>query len=79
MPSHAHSFNPYAAFKALLAPAPLQTGTVRDIHQGVATIELPGGALIHARGQASTGQKVFVRGGLIEGAAPDLPVVTGQV
>ena len=79
MPSHAHSFNPYAAFKALLAPAPLQIGMVQSIHQGVATIELPGGALIRARGQASTGQKVFVRGGLIEGAAPDLPVVTGQV
>ena len=60
MPSHAHSFNPYTAFKALLAPAPLQTGTVQSIHQGVATIELPGGALI-------------------EGAAPDLPVVTGQI
>ena len=79
MPSHAHSFNPYAAFKALLAPAPLQTGTVQSIHQGVATIELPGGALIRARGQASAGQQVFVRGGLIEGAAPDLPVVTGQI
>ena len=79
MPSHAHSFNPYAAFKALLAPAPLHIGMVQSIHQGVATIELPGGALIRARGQASAGQKVFVRGGLIEGAAPDLPVVTGQV
>ena len=79
MPSHAHSFNPCAAFKALLAPAPLQTGTMRDIHQGVATIELPGGALIRARGQASTAQKVFVRGNLIESTAPDLPVVTGEV
>lgn len=75
MPEH----NPWAAWRALLAPAALQIGAVQSVTSGIATIELPGGALIRARGQAAPGQRVFVRGGLIEGPAPDLPLVTGQV
>jgi len=66
--------NPYAALLALLPNSPLQIGTVLDISNGVATIQLDGGGLTTARGDATTGDKVFFRDGAIEGTAPDLPL-----
>lgn len=64
--------NLYRKFKALIPDAPLLVGTV------VATtplrIELPDGAQIPARGEATIGERVFVRDGAIEGPAPTLPV-----
>lgn len=62
-------------FQALLPASPLLVGDVVSISNGLATIELPDGALISARGGASVGQRVFVRGGAIEGQAPALPFV----
>lgn len=67
--------NVYRDFIDLLPPRPLQVGTVQAVATGVATIALPGGGIIQARGQATVGQRVFVRDGLIEGTAPDLPIV----
>lgn len=67
--------NVYRDFIDLLPPRPLQVGTVQSVSTGVATIALPGGGIIQARGQATVGQRVFVRDGLIEGTAPDLPIV----
>lgn len=66
--------NPYKLLRDLLPEAPLQVGTVRAVADGVARIELPGGGLLQARGVATVDQRVFVRDGLIEGPAPDLPV-----
>lgn len=66
--------NPYAALKALLPDPPLQIGDVIDVSGGVATVQLPGGGIATARGDATVGQKVFFRDGAIEGTAPDLPV-----
>ena len=37
-------------------------------------IELPDGTQIPARGEATLGERVFVRDGAIEGPAPTLPV-----
>lgn len=71
--------NPFAQFQALLAPGPLQIGKVTAWESGIATIELPGGATLHARGQAAVGDKVFVREGAIEGPAADLPTVAGEI
>jgi hypothetical protein len=69
------SRNPYQALVRLLPQRPLQVGTVQGIIGGVATISLPGGGTIHARASAATvGQRVFVRDGVVEGEAPDLPV-----
>ena len=45
-----------------------------SVTSGIASIELPGGGVLKARGDATTGQQVFVRGGVIEGTAPNLPV-----
>ena len=40
----------------------------------VARVQLPGGGELLARGDAQVGEKVFVRDGAIEGAAPSLPL-----
>lgn len=66
--------NPFKALKALLPDAPLLVGTVASISGGVAVVVLPDGGEVAARGAASIGARVFVRDGLIEGAAPILSV-----
>lgn len=71
--------NLFRAFLNLLPARPLQVGTVLSVSDGIAAIELPGGGVLQARGQATAGQRVFVRDGVIEGAAPDLPVVLIEV
>lgn len=66
--------NLYKAFLDLIPDPALQTGTVTSVSNNIALVELPGGGEIKARGDATVGQKVFVRGGVIEGQAPNLPV-----
>ena len=56
-----------------------KVGTVLDTEGAVATIELPGGGVLRARGDALVGQRVFVRDGLIEGPAPELEWIEGEV
>jgi hypothetical protein len=68
------TFNPWKALQGLVSGAPLQVGVVVAIEDGVASIELPGGGLVQARGAASIGSTVFVRGGVIEGESTDLPI-----
>jgi len=71
--------NIYRTFLNLLPARPLQVGTVLSIAGEVASVELPGGGRLQARGQATVGQRVFIRDGVIEGAAPDLPVALIEV
>lgn len=66
--------NPYKLLKSILPDPPLLVGDVIDIDAGTATIELPDGGRVQARGSATVGQRVFVRDGVIEGEAPSLPV-----
>jgi hypothetical protein len=66
--------NPYKVLQGLLPRAPLQVGVVQAVAGGVATIELPGGGMAQARGEAAVGDRVFFRDGAIEGAAPALAV-----
>lgn len=68
------SQNPYNRLIALLPKRPLLVGTVLDFANGVAVIEMPGGGLDTARGEATVGQRVYFRDGSIEGPAPLLPV-----
>lgn len=70
--------NPYRQFLDLMPKRPLQVGTVSAVAGGVATITLPGGGVLQARGEATAGQRVFVRDGVIEGEAPNLTYVTGE-
>ena len=71
-------FNLFQIFKSLIPQEPVQIGTVIALVDGVATVELPGGGLLYARGQASVGQRVFVRGAVIEGQAPALTYVEAE-
>lgn len=66
--------NVYQQFRALLPDPPLQVGTVTEVAAGVVTMQLPGGGLLRARGSAEVGQQVFVRDGLVEAVAPNLPL-----
>ena len=44
-----------------------------------ATVELPGGGRLQARGAATVGSQVWVRDGVIEGDAPTLTLVEIEV
>lgn len=67
-------FNPWKELTELVSGPPLQAGTVTSVEDGIATITLPGGGIVQARGIANPGQTVFVRGDVIEGEAEDLPI-----
>lgn len=67
-------YSVYEQFRQLLPDAPLQAGTVTDDAVGVATVQLPGGGVVNARGAAGLGQKVIVRDGTVEAVAPSLPL-----
>lgn len=71
--------NIYRTFLDLLPARDLQVGTVTAIANGVATVELPGGGVLRARGEAAIGDLVFVRDGLIESQAPSLTVVLIEI
>ena len=67
--------NLYQQFRALLPDPPLQVGTVIEVtgvSGGVVTVQLPGGGLLKARGNAQVRQKVFVRDAVVEAIAPNL-------
>ena len=64
--------NPYAVLLGILPPRPLLVGVVTYSANGVAEVALPGGGYERARGEATVGQRVFIRDGAIEGNAPDL-------
>lgn len=71
--------NPHARLLALLPPKPLLVGTVIAVDGGVATVELPGGGQLHARGAAVVSGRVFVRDGAIDGEAPTLTYISAEV
>ena len=66
--------NLYEQFRELLPDPPLQAGTVIDAGAGVVTVELPGGGRMRVRGHAAIGQPVFLRDGVVEAVAPNLPI-----
>lgn len=73
------STNVFALFRNLLKEPRLEIGTVVLVQNGEASISLPGGGVVRARGDATVGQKVFTRNRVIEGTAPDLPIVLIEV
>lgn len=66
--------NPYKRLLGLLPTRPLLVGDVIAYANGVATIELPGGGLLTARGEVTVNDRVYFRDGVIEGPAPVLPI-----
>lgn len=71
--------NAYKRLLALLPQRPLQIGQVVSITDGTAEIQLPGGAIVTARGDAGPGDTVFFRDGVIEGPAPSSSIVDIEV
>ena len=71
--------NLYRQFRQLLPDPPLQAGIVVEVDASRVVIALPGGGLVHGRGEATLGQTVFVRDGVIEGEAPALPQVDIEI
>ena len=71
--------NLYRQFRQLLPDPPLQAGIVVEVGASRVVIALPGGGLVHGRGEATLGQTVFVRDGVIEGEAPSLPQVDIEI
>ena len=66
------SSNAYSRLLNLLPKAPLEIGTVLYSADGVATVQLPGGGIVKARGVAADDAVVYVKSGAIEGPAPNL-------
>ena len=66
--------NIWKAFSNLVARPPLQVATVLSVSGGIARVQFPGGGELLARGDAQVGEKVFVRDGVIETQAPNLPL-----
>ena len=76
------STNLYRALRALLPEPPLQIATIIEIHatDGTSTITWPGGGTQRVRGTGvAIGSNAFVRGGVVEGAAPNLTLETIEV
>lgn len=74
--------NLLARLKSQLVPSvPLLVGEVVSLNgDGTSTVQLPDGGVMLARGQTvQVGDMAFVRGGAIEGAAPNLPAYTAEV
>ena len=71
--------SPIRRLHDLVGSPPLDVGTVTSVVDSVATIALIGGGTITARGAASVGQRVYVRGSEIVGPAPALIVESVEV
>lgn len=71
--------NLYKQLMDLMPDPALQVGVVSVLNDGIADVTLPGGGVIKARGDAAVGDSVFVRGGVIEGQAPSLSIITIEV
>jgi len=69
--------NLWAKFVRLLPSSPLLVGTVQSHNSdGTSTIVLPdGNSTLRARGQGvAVNSKAFVKDGVVQGEAPNLPV-----
>ena len=66
--------NQFQQFLDLVPDPALQVGTVQSVAANLATVIMPGGGLLKARGGSSdlVGRAVFVRNDVIEGLAPNL-------
>ena len=71
--------NLWKRLKQLLPEPPLLSGEVVATTTYGATVELPDGSLVAVRGEATVGQQVFIRDGLIEGEAPSLTPVLIEI
>lgn len=69
------SYNLYSRLRALFYQDRLEVGSVIAVEPGRVTVALPDGATVNVLGDATVGDRVYIRGGAIEGKAPALTVV----
>lgn len=71
--------NLFAEFLDLLPREVKLVGVVESVSDGQPVVALSGGGKVKARGTAAVGDRVYVRGGVVEGPAPELPSFTTEV
>jgi len=71
--------NAWIAFKALIPDAALLVGVVLTSDESGTLVELPDGSRLSVRGVAEVDACVFIRDGVIEGAAPNLPTLEIEI
>jgi hypothetical protein len=72
--------NVWAKWKRLLPDDPLLVGEIADVYaDGTVQVHPIGGGTIRVRGEGTEGDRVWVRGGRIEGAAPEMGGVEIEV
>ncbi len=69
------SYNLYSRLRALFFDDRLEVGSVTATEPGRVTVALPDGSTVSVIGEATVGDRVYIRGGVIEGMAPALTVV----
>ncbi|TAN12906.1 MAG: hypothetical protein EPN34_03005 [Burkholderiaceae bacterium] len=73
------SSNLFTDWRDLFAAGPLQVGKAIAYADGTATLQLASGGTLRALGEATVGQHYYVRDGVIQAPAPDLPLDSGEV
>lgn len=72
--------NLWRAFERLLPGEPLLIADVLSVNaDGTRTVQQLDGGVLRVTGEATVGQRVFVRAGAIEGPAPTLTSVTIEI
>lgn len=71
--------NPYKRLLRLIPGQPLDAGQVTAVTADGVTVQLIDGTTIRARGEATVGEHVYVRGGVVEGPAPALSGVDQEI
>lgn len=72
-------WNPYKRLSALTAGPRSDVGQVMSVEGDGVVVALAAGPQVKARGTAAVGDWVYLRGGVIEGPAPDLAGTTIEV
>lgn len=71
--------NPYKRLLNLIPGQALDTGEIVAVDADGVTVQLPTGSQIRARGTGTIGDVVYLRGGAVDGPAPDLEGTTIEV
>ena len=71
--------NLFSLFKTVLPNNSVAAGIIQSVDAGGCVVVLPSGGQLYVRGTGTVGQHVFVRGGAIDGPAPNLTATTIQV
>lgn len=66
--------NLFKRFERLLPQHPLRVADVIAVDGTAVLVEEVGGVRFQVRGEASVGDRVYIRNQVIEGPAPDLPL-----